>query len=516
MKAHLAFRDRDLDPDEALPFAAPALTQDLEVNRILAAMAAWDRYLYELVPHVVFASLEEPDAIRYRQEILGDFLRLPDLARTLYALAVDALESERKVWGVYGSRDPGYALHRAVSVITIFVDKLRALREIAQAWRPSVRSEGLARLFDELMTELDEAYLAEVSAHLRRLEFRDGVPMSAALGESNETAGHVLRRPIRKPSWRERIGIGERTSYVFEIDPRDEAGAIALTALRGRGVALAALAARESAEHILSYFRQLRAEVGFYVGCLNLHAALARKGEPTCMPSPMPAGHPRLSCTGLYDVALSLSVPERVVGNDVSADGRALLVITGANRGGKSTFLRSLGLAHLMMQCGMFVAADTFAADIRPSLLTHFKREEDATLERGKLDEELARLSGLVDHLRPGSLVLLNESFASTNEREGSGIGRQVIHALVEAGVKVALVTHLFDLADSLRSEGSGDAVFLRAERRSDGERTFRLVPGDPQPTSHGEDIFWRVFGSGDGSGMPDGPATAMPDWLTP
>jgi DNA mismatch repair ATPase MutS len=164
----------------------------------------------------------------------------------------------------------------------------------------------------------------------------------------------------------------------------------------------------------------------------------------------------------------------------------------------------------------MFVAADTFAADIRPSLLTHFKREEDATLERGKLDEELARLSGLVDHLRPGSLVLLNESFASTNEREGSGIGRQVIHALVEAGVKVALVTHLFDLADSLRSKGSGDAVFLRAERRSDGERTFRLVPGDPQPTSHGEDIFWRVFGSGDGSGMPDGPATAMPDWLTP
>ncbi len=514
MKAHLAFQDRDLDPAANLPFAASALVQDLEVNRVLVAMAAGDRYLYNLIPHVLFASLEDPGAIRYRQEVLVDFLRLPDLARSLYALAVDALESERKVWGIFGAPDSGYSLHRAISVITIFVGKLRELREIAQASRPLVDPGASPGCSTSSSTELDEAYLAEISAHARRLEFREGVPMSAGLGESNESAGHALRRPTRKPSWRERIGIGERSSHVFEIDPRDEAGAMALTALRNRGVALAALAARESAEHIGAYFRQLRAEVGFYVGCLNLHEALSPKGEPTCMPTPMPASHPVMASTGLYDVALSLSIPERVVGSDVVADGRSLLVITGANRGGKSTFLRSLGLAHLMMQCGMFVAAESFAADIRPQLFTHFKREEDASLERGKLDEELARLSHLVDHVGPGSLVLLNKSFASTNEREGSQIGRQVVHALVDAGVKVALVTHLFDLAESLRTEGSAEAMFLRAERRPDGERTFRLVPGDPLPTSHGEDIYRRVFGPGDGSGAPGGPIQPTRDWL--
>ena len=65
-------------------------------------------------------------------------------------------------------------------------------------------------------------------------------------------------------------------------------------------------------------------------------------------------------------------------------------MITGANQGGKSTFLRSVGLAQLMMQCGMFVAAESLRASVGQRLFTHYKREEDAAMESGKLDEELA------------------------------------------------------------------------------------------------------------------------------
>ena len=83
----------------------------------------------------------------------------------------------------------------------------------------------------------------------------------------------------------------------------------------------------------------------------------------------------------------------------------------------------------------------------------------------------------------------------ATNEREGSEIARQIIRALMEAGVKVCFVTHLFDLANSLYVAGLGDALFLRAERRPDGRRTFRLVEGEPLPTSFGEDSYRRIFG---------------------
>ena len=105
--------------------------------------------------------------------------------------------------------------------------------------------------------------------------------------------------------------------------------------------------------------------------------------------------------------------------NSVEADGKNLTIVTGANQGGKSSFLRGIGLAQLMMQCGMFAGAESFAADLCAALFTHYKREEDATMKSGKFDEEIARMSDIVDGITPNSLVLFNESFAATNEREG-------------------------------------------------------------------------------------------------
>jgi DNA mismatch repair ATPase MutS len=201
-----------------------------------------------------------------------------------------------------------------------------------------------------------------------------------------------------------------------------------------------------------------------------------------------------LTSQGLYDVCLSLSVEDKVVGNNVAGDHKVLVMITGANRGGKSTFLRSIGLAQLMMQCGMFVPAESFHANVCHSIFTHFKREEDSSMRSGKLDEELKRMSAIVDAISPYSMALFNESFASTNEREGSEIARQIVRALLETQVKVLYVTHMFDLAQGFYLAQMNAALFLRAERHADGQRTFRLVAGEPLPTSYGEDLYRLVF----------------------
>lgn len=116
-------------------------------------------------------------------------------------------------------------------------------------------------------------------------------------------------------------------------------------------------------------------------------------------------------------------------------------------------------------------------------------------MESGKLDEELARMSDIASLVTPGAVILFNESFASTNEREGSEIARQIIRALLKSGIKVVLVTHLYDLAHSLHEQPPTDAVFLRAQRQADGARTFRLETGEPLPTSFGEDLYRNVFG---------------------
>ena len=246
----------------------------------------------------------------------------------------------------------------------------------------------------------------------------------------------------------------------------------------------------------------LRAELAFYLGGLNLRDALTGAGEPVCVPVPVGAEKLALSLRGLYDASLSLRLPGRAVGNDVDADGKRLIMITGANQGGKSTFLRSVGQAQLMMQCGLFVAAESFTASVSPGVFTHFQREEDAAMEHGKLDEELSRMRDIADQLTPGALLLANESFAATNEQEGSEIGRQIVRALLESGVRVVFVTHLFDLAHSLyttggageRTHAGSSALFLRPERRDDGQRTFRLLPGEPLSTSYGPDLYRRIF----------------------
>lgn len=183
-----------------------------------------------------------------------------------------------------------------------------------------------------------------------------------------------------------------------------------------------------------------------------------------------------------------------MAGNDISADHKPLVMITGANQGGKSTFLRSVGLAQLMMQSGMYVAATAVRASVCSGLFTHYKREEDATMTSGKLDEELARMSDITGHITAGSILLCNESFASTNEREGSEIARQIIRAMLGAGIRVFFVTHLYDLAHGFYTEPAAAALFLRAERQPDGRRTYRLAVAEPLPTSHGEDVYQDVF----------------------
>jgi DNA mismatch repair ATPase MutS len=218
-------------------------------------------------------------------------------------------------------------------------------------------------------------------------------------------------------------------------------------------------------------------------------------GEPMSFPLPAPSGERKHSFNGLYDVCLALTMKRKIVGNDVAADHKNLVIITGANQGGKSTFLRSIGLAQLMMQCGMFAPAEAFSANVGDGLFTHYKRKEDATMSSGKLDEELSRMSDIVNHITPNSLVLFNESFAATNEREGSEIARQIICALLEKHIKIFFVTHLYQFAQSFYDKQMETSIFLRAERLADGGRTFKLGVGEPLPTSYGEDLYQRIFG---------------------
>jgi len=528
MRAHLLYRDRDIDwkwvlqaaleheavrtghyylrqrngvfdRQRGLPWNEEPITADLGLETLLRSMARDDDCVSEASRKIILAgATEDLDTIFYRQAILRDCLNLPEVVRDLYAVVVEAVAKRKGDYLGTLAQYPDYVLRHAIEQLETLLTFLKKLREIADLHSLKFTAEGWTGFFAMLQRDLPDDYLNDVGDQLNELKFHHGELISAQLGKANKGGNYTLHRvPHHRWIWWDwLVGMFEErpACYSFELHPRDEAGGRALGLLQSRGIAIAADALGQAADHVRDFFLMLRVELAFYVGCINLHEALTQKGEPLCMPQPAPPEERQLSFHGLYDVGLSLSIDARVVGNDADGDGKDLVIITGPNTGGKSTFLRSVGLAQLMMQCGMFVPAERFRASLCQGLFTHFKREEDASMQSGKFEEELARMSGIIDHVSTRSMILLNESFASTNEREGSKVARQIMSSLLEEGVRILCVTHMYELAQGFYEQEQGKALFLRAQRQTTGARTFKLLPGEPQRTSFGEDLYKGIF----------------------
>jgi hypothetical protein len=504
MKAQLLLRDGDFDWSKPVPWNAEALEGDLSLHTLFTAMADNDPTILEAVRKVVLgATISSRETIVFRQDIIREALHHETMVRELYAIATEAMDKAKKRYlGSTLSRYPHWLLGDAVEQMEVFGEHLRRVRKIADRHGGHLASKGWVSFFGQVQDELNDAYFQTMAAHLQVLRMRGPTLLGAGLNNWCRPADYVLHNSpaVQRRSLWQRLWTyffpPKPSSNSFSIHPRDEAGARALGRIHDEGIAFVTVALAQTYDHVRDFFHNLQLELAFYLGSVNLYRLLTEKGEPVCFPTAIEGTDPLLSFQKLYDASLALTVKERVVGNDIGVGGDGLIVITGANQGGKSTFLRSVGLAQLMMQAGLFVGAENFSASLCEGLFTHYKREESAALESGKFDEELARMSEIVDHLSPHALVLFNESFAATNEREGSEVSYQILSGLLDRGVRVVCVTHLYDLARRLFEEKKDVGLFLQPERLGDGTRTFRLVPGEPLPTSFGDDLYRAIFSS--------------------
>ncbi len=481
----------------SLPPNHEDLLQDLELDMILDVIAKGDEFVRGVVRTNLLRGLRERDLVLYRQEVLKDCLRHSSIVREVFQTTLEFMEKKNRWWCLSSTRrsNPSLMLSSSLYVLDSALDSLKSLRRIADEHSPLFESQGFQHFFSMIQEELSDQYLSEVEDHLNTLKFEKGVLLSAQLGRGNQGESYQLcRSGLGNGSWLKRILPRKSPTYSFALHPRDEHGLKVVASLRNIGLSRVATAVSRAAQHVEGFFNALREELAFYLGCLNLHEELQRLGLSITFPLPQQENEPIFAAKGLYDLSLALKLGGKVVENQIDANEKSLAIITGPNRGGKTTFLRSVGQAQLMMECGMFVPADSFTANLSSGIFTHFKREEDRELKGGKLDEELRRMSDIVDHVMPGSLLLLNESFASTNDREGSEIANQIVGALVKKGVKVFYVTHLVEFARSFFQREMERVLFLRAERLPDGRRTFKLKEGKPMETSFGADLYEQVF----------------------
>ena len=516
MNVHLLHPDRDLDLEVVLARHSEALSDDLGLDVLLDRMADGDERIRAACRSVLLSGLRDVDEVRYRQAVVADALRAPEVFAQLYEAIVAGLDLAKRSYSGLFRDAPDAIVRRAVERLQVYADVLQRLRQDTAPVRSRMGSEGVTALFELFATQFDEPYLGEVEAQLEELTFPRGVLFGARLGRGAVGTGFQLKRP-RAQGWLSRSL--DRSGASFEVAERDDDSIESLGRLRDQALAEVAVVLSQASDDIEVFLRQLRDELAVLIGAARLHEALTTKGEPTCFPEvvapteeephaeaqarvPPPA---RLTARGLYDPALSLQLADRAVGNDLDADGALLVLITGANQGGKSTLLRAIGSAQVLAQAGLFVPAAQLRLELRSRVHVHFGREEDRRLRRGRLEEELERMRRITERLQPGDLLLANESFASTNEAEGSAVAHGVFTALADAGIRVVAVTHLYELARRLQADDRDDTLFLRARREEDGTRPYRIEPGSPEPTSYGRDLYLDIFGEEPDGGSTDG-----------
>jgi len=494
MNVRLMYPARDFDPRRELPPEHVALARDLDLDVLVEAMAGGDPLVREVCRAALLQGAHnDPPTVRYRQAVLRDALGHRELVRVLYDLAGDVIDRRKKEWlGVF-SRSPAGILAEASALLQMYIGMLRRLRHVLEASPGEFVSEGWTGLVGLVTEELDDAFFADAERSLTELRESTTMSASASLGEGGVGRNYMLLRGSgRGPRWL--LSMAQRGPNTFRVGSADDGASRVLSDMRNVTVAPVADLLARAAQGVKEFFEALRVELAFYVGSLNLHARLEALGVPVCFPATHETGVSTLRFSRLVDATLALRTRDVVVGNSLDLGGKQVTIITGANQGGKTVFVRSLGVAQLLLQSGLFVTADAFEGEAVRGLYTHFRREEDETLTSGKLDEELERLSDIVECLRPHALVLFNESFAATNEREGSEVARQVIAALEARKVRVVFVTHLYVFAQGLFEQEDARRAFLRAQRRPDGTRSYQLKPGEPQATSFAEDLYREIL----------------------
>ena len=495
MKVHLMFPAEDFDPQANLPPNMTDLVQDLELDILFSAMAEDDDFLDKIIrPAVLSGGVNSRQTILWRQDILRDCLANEKEIRALYAIAVMPVQIKKSMFLISGSRHPSLMLSESRRVLEGLHGVLKALYDFAIQEKPKFKSAGMSDLCTMIIAQLAPDYLDEMKAHLAALHFERGLLFSAKLGAGNTGKDFIARFwSPKKWSWlKEWLG-DSSAHYRFMLDPHDESGARELADLRDEVLKDIATSATQASAHIEKFFYNLRAELAFYVGCLNLKKSLAAKNCPLCIPE-ISESADVLCFDDLRDPTLSLTLDNPAVGNQLQSVDTRLVFVMGANQGGKSTFLRSLGLSRVMLQAGLFVTAAHYKADLRDGIFTHYRRHEDKDLNSGKFDEELHRMSLIIEQLGKNPFLLFNESFAATNEKEGAEVAGQILCALTQSCAQIIFVTHMYALTERFEVQSDMKIGFLQANRDESGQRSFKISEGKPQDTSFGQDLYKTIF----------------------
>jgi DNA mismatch repair ATPase MutS len=258
------------------------------------------------------------------------------------------------------------------------------------------------------------------------------------------------------------------------------------------------------------FLAALSGDIAFYLAAMRLMTRLHQSGLPLCRPAIAPMSERVFTLRQGYNLNLALhllkqptaatdGVADRIVKNDVQMNDQArILILTGPNQGGKTTYTQMVGLCQVLAQAGLWVPAAAACISPVDGLYSHYPMEETLTTATGRFGDEAQRLSRIFVTATRHSLILLNESLASTSPGESLYIAQDIVRILRRMGTRAIFGTHFHALAadvDGLNASTAGDSrivslVASRLEASEDGRRrSYKIVPGRPIGRSYAREI---------------------------
>jgi DNA mismatch repair protein MutS len=523
-------------PSHAGTALDPQCVRDLELERTLAALTD-GRPRRSTIGKVFLNLCTDPAVIAYRQDVLDDLWQNPEFTSQLGALLPDLSSLELSHISVDRRRTPLQEVAWRLGELEYLVTCVSGLNRLFAEVGGHLHAAGWSSLRDHIAQVVRDPVYQQLTRELPNLlramranvsvtigvnldeQFRPVAATLLSVNTQRFTSSTFLDRllghtgegfkglvPLHTvPDLPQGHGSASRRGGNRDVNPFMDPLFRDLAQVLDNVCQPIAQALRYYDSLHSGFLAALRDDLAFYLAAVRLMERLRTRGLPVCRPEIAPMRERVCDLQDAYNLNLALHQMGHagdgvgIVSNDVHlGDSGRICILTGPNQGGKTTYTQMVGLCQILAQSGLWVTAARARISPVDNIYTHYPIEEQVARGTGRFGDEAQRLSVIFSHGTRHSLVLLNESLASTNAGEGLYIAQDVVRVLRRLGARAIFATHLHDLAAdlaALNASTPGDSliVSLVASGREPSEesprRSYKIAPGPPLGRSYAREI---------------------------
>ncbi len=463
------------------PPGQPDFFVDLNLDQVVNAITA-GKQEYNLKPYF-YTPLRDPDTIRYRQEVARD-LENETILGAIRAFAQRMIVMRRYL-ALAGRLQ--YQYHKAGWLLEAATVYCKAVTGLADDLNSApITASGLAAFHSHLSNYVaSERFLVlhaetqKLKADLATVQYcvlikGDVVkvrPYEAEADYSAEVEATFARfKQGAVKDYRVKLSFGSGMNHI-------EAQILDLVARLYPDIfaSLDDFYAQHGSflDPVVSAFDR---EIQFYVAYSEHAARIKRAGLKFCYPRIATNSKEVYSYDG-FDLALATKLiagNSPVVPNDFYLQGpERVLVVSGPNQGGKTTFARTFGQLHYMASLGCPVPGREAQLALHDRIFTHFEKVEDISNLRGKLQDDLVRIHDALDQATSDSIIIMNEIFSSTVLQDAVFLSQEIMERIVHLDALGVWVTFIDELASFSQQTVSMVSTIVPD---NPAQRTFKIV----------------------------------------